>query len=58
MTVLAEGPGGRAADPVASACFRLGWRVEELFSQFAVPEGIPLAYDLNAAARPGQADFV
>ncbi len=47
MTVLAEGPGGPAADPVASACFRLGWRVEELFSQFAVPEGIPRAYDLT-----------
>jgi len=47
MTVSAEVPGGLAGDSVASACFRLGWRVEELFSQFAVPEGVPRAYDLE-----------
>src|ERR1700761_2076657 len=36
---------------VASACFRLGWRVEELFSQFEIPEHPPHAYDL--ARLPG-----
>lgn len=51
MTALAEGSGGLMADPVTSACFRLGWRMEELFSQFAVPEGLPRAYDL--ARLPG-----
>jgi hypothetical protein len=43
---LAEGPVASGADPVASACFRLGWRMEELFSQFEVPDRPPRAYDL------------
>lgn len=51
MTVSADGSGGFAADPVASACFRLGWRIEELFSHYPVPEGPPPAYDL--ARLPG-----
>ncbi len=51
MTVLADGPEATPVDPVASACVRLGWRIEELFSQFGVPEGPPLAYDL--AQLPG-----
>jgi hypothetical protein len=55
MTVLPEGPAGPATDPVASACFRLGWRVEELFSQFAVPEGVPRTYDL--AKLPGLSEL-
>ena len=38
-------------NPVASACFRLGWQVEELFSQFEIPEHPPRAYDL--ARLPG-----
>lgn len=54
MTVLAEGPGGPMTDPVASACFSLGWRVEELFSQFAVPEGVPRAYDLTRLPGLGE----
>jgi hypothetical protein len=54
MTVLAEGPGGAVADPVASACFSLGWRVEELFSQLAVPEGVPRAYDLTRLPGLGE----
>lgn len=33
--------------PVASACFRLGWRMEELFSQFEVPIRPPRAYNLT-----------
>lgn len=41
-----DGSSPSGQDPVASACFRLGWRVEELFSQFAVPERPPRAYDL------------
>jgi hypothetical protein len=41
-----DGSSPSERDPVASACFRLGWRVEELFSQFAVPERPPRAYDL------------
>jgi hypothetical protein len=49
--VLADGSEASATDPVASACFRLGWRVEELFSQFEVPERPPRAYDL--AHLPG-----
>ena len=51
MTVLDDGSAASAADPVASACLRLGWRVEELFSQFEVPERPPLAYD-RVRARP------
>src|SRR5258707_784386 len=47
MTVLADGSAASAADPVASACLRLGWRMEELFSQFEVPERPPRAYDLT-----------
>jgi len=44
---LADGSAASAADPVASACLRLGWRMEELFSQFEVPERPPRAYDLT-----------
>ncbi len=33
------------ADPVASACFRLGGRMAELASQFAVRERPPRPYD-------------
>ena len=51
MTVLADGSEASATDPIASACFRLGWRVEELFSRFEVPERPPRAYDL--AQLPG-----
>jgi len=47
MTGLDDGSGASAADPVASACLRLGWRVEELFSQFEVPECPPRAYDMT-----------
>lgn len=36
-----------AADPLASACFRLGWSMEELFNRFQVPERPPRAYDLT-----------
>ncbi len=32
-------------DPLACAALALGWRVEELFSQFAIPEQPPRAYD-------------
>jgi hypothetical protein len=46
MMGLVEGPVASGADPVASACFRLGWRMEELFSQFEVPDRPPRAYDL------------
>ena len=46
MTGLAGGPELSAPDPVASACFRLGWRMEELFNRFEVPEGPPRPYDL------------
>jgi hypothetical protein len=49
--VLADGSGVSAVDPIASACFRLGWCMEELFSQFDVPERPPRAYDL--AHLPG-----
>ena len=45
MTGLTDGPDTSAADPVASACFRLGWRMEELFSRFEVPERPPRVYD-------------
>jgi hypothetical protein len=48
---LGSDPASPGTDPVASACFRLGWRVEELFSQFEVPEHPPHAYDL--ARLPG-----
>ena len=48
---LVSDPASRGTDPVASACFRLGWRVEELFSQFEVPEYPPHAYD--PARLPG-----
>jgi len=51
MTALADGSEASAADPVVSACFRLGWRMEELFSRFEVPERPPRAYDL--ASLPG-----
>ncbi len=51
MTGFAGGPELSAADPIASACFRLGWRMEELFSRFEVPEGPPRPYDL--AQLPG-----
>lgn len=43
---LVDGSVASGTDPVASACFRLGWRMEELFSQFAVPDRPPRAYDL------------
>jgi hypothetical protein len=43
---LESDPASPGTDPVASACFRLGWRVEELFRQFEVPEHPPHAYDL------------
>jgi hypothetical protein len=48
---LESDPASPGTDPVASACFRLGWRVEELFSQFEVPEHPPHAYEL--ARLPG-----
>lgn len=48
---LVSDSASRGTDPVAGACFRLGWRVEELFSQFEVPEHPPHAYDL--ARLPG-----
>ena len=51
MTVLADGPEATPVDPVASACLRLGWCIEELFSRFEVPEGPPPDYDL--AQLPG-----
>src|SRR6266566_8466196 len=47
MTVLANESAASAAGPVASACLRLGWRMEELFSRFEVPERPPRAYDLS-----------
>lgn len=33
------------ADPLICAALALGWRVEELFSQFPIPEQSPRAYD-------------
>jgi len=51
MTGLTDGPEVSGTDAVASACFRLGWRLEELFGQFEVPERPPRAYDL--AYLPG-----
>lgn len=48
---LVDDSASSVTNPVASACFRLGWRVEELFSQFEVPEHPPHAYDL--ARLPG-----
>jgi hypothetical protein len=48
---LESDPASPGTDPVASACFRLGWRVEELLSQFEIPEHPPHAYDL--ARLPG-----
>jgi hypothetical protein len=51
LTGLADGTAGPKPDPLASACFRLGWHIEQLFGQFAVPEGPPRAYDL--ARLPG-----
>jgi len=46
MTVT-DGSAAAATDPVASACLRLGWRMEELFSHFGVPEGPPHPYDFG-----------
>ncbi|HEX6520738.1 MAG TPA: hypothetical protein VF070_12120 [Streptosporangiaceae bacterium] len=40
-----------SADPVVSACFGLGWRIEELFTQFDVPVRSPRPYDM--ARLPG-----
>ncbi len=45
--MVADGSEASAVDPVASACLGLGWRMEELFSQFEVPERPPRAYDLG-----------
>lgn len=39
------GPVAGLADPVVSACFELGWRMEELFSRFVIPEHPPEPYD-------------
>jgi hypothetical protein len=51
MTVSAGGSDVPAADSVACACLRLGWRMEEMFGRFDVPEGPPHAYD--TAQLPG-----
>jgi len=37
-------------DPLVSACVRLGWRLEELFSRVGVPEGPPEDYDQTRLA--------
>ncbi|MBV9445785.1 MAG: hypothetical protein JO345_07815 [Streptosporangiaceae bacterium] len=39
-----------SADPVVSACFGLGWRIEELFNQFDVPARSPRPYDMARLA--------
>lgn len=53
---LASDSASSGADPVASACFRLGWRVEELFSRFeGTPGNPPHAYDL--ARLPGLSEL-
>ena len=40
-----------SADPVVSACFGLGWRIEELFTWFDIPVRSPRPYD--SARLPG-----
>jgi hypothetical protein len=47
MAGLVDGSEVSGTDAVASACFRLGWRLEELFGQSEVPERPPRAYDLE-----------
>ena len=36
-----------SADPLVSACFGLGWRIEELFTRFDIPSRSPRPYDLG-----------
>lgn len=55
MASLADPSDATAPDPVASACLRLGWRIEELFSQLDVPEGPQRSYGL--ASLPGLSDL-
>lgn len=53
---LASDSASSGADPVVSACFRLGWRVEELFSRFeGTPGNPPHAHDL--ARLPGLSEL-
>jgi hypothetical protein len=51
---LASDSASSGADPVVSACFRLGWHVEEL-SQFETPGNPPHTYDL--ARLPGLSEL-
>src|ERR1700734_1951332 len=43
----APGPAAASGDPLVSACVRLGWQMEELFSRLDVPEGPQAAYQLD-----------
>jgi len=48
---LLDGSSSPGTNPVISACFRLGWRVEELRRQFRAPEHRTHVYDM--ARVPG-----
>ena len=43
----APAPAAATGDPLVSACVRLGWQMEELFSRLDVPDGPQTAYQLD-----------
>jgi hypothetical protein len=47
---MADTAAATTADPLVSACVRVGWQMEELFSRLPVPAGPEAAYQLDRLA--------
>jgi hypothetical protein len=55
MTGSSRDAGQDDGDAIVAACFGLGWRMEELFSRYAIPDRLPHPYDLTRL--PGLSDL-